>query len=131
MSAHYKKGQREKDLTSRYLADDLDDDFLPSRRQFSARIAEAGQVQKMENTALLRATEAALVADVGDLLKGQVTQVFSLYYQVQTPEGPWLCVLRTVSETLYIAAPSLAFRNRSRMPGANCAILRHLKASKR
>src|ERR1700722_10320398 len=43
----------------------------------------------------------------------------------------WLCVLRTVFETLYITAPSLASRNRYRIPGVHFATLRRLKASKR
>lgn len=95
-----KRKQREKDLTSRYLSGDMDEDALQTQQRFSARSANFQQ-RKMERTALLRAAEEEAAADIGSLPTGLVVQVYSLYYDVECEGIIRLCVLRkTLSKLL-------------------------------
>jgi ribosome biogenesis GTPase len=116
MSGNRKKGPREKDLTSRYLTGNLDEDRVDSQQRFSRRSADAQQ-RKMERTALLRAAEESVesAADMEALPVGEVIQVYSLYYEVEHSERQYLCVLRkTVSkllDTAIIVGDRVRFRD--------------------
>lgn len=109
-----KKPQREKDLTSRFLAGDLDEDRLESQQRFTARNKGATQ-QKILKTALMRADEqAAAGAGVDTLPVGQVWQVYSLFSEVEHGGRTYLCVVRKtmtkVAETGLVVGDRVRFR---------------------
>lgn len=93
MSSRRRKAHREKDLTSRFLAGDWDEDRIEPEQRFSQRSKHA-QHNKMLQTLELRAQEAIDQSDLSTLPTGQVQQVHSLYAEVGTPEGLYLCVVR-------------------------------------
>src|SRR4051794_24053740 len=96
MSGKSKKGQREKDLTSRYFSGRLDEDRMESSQRFSRRNANA-QHDRMQRTTLQRALAAAEsdATDSPDHLPiGEVVQVFSLYSEVQFEGKTYLAVIR-------------------------------------
>lgn len=89
MSSRRRKAPREKDLTSRYLSGDTDEqmDRVEQRQRFTAKNKGLTQ-SRIERTALLRAAEQqASDVDVERLPAGEVVQVYSLYCQV-APDGP-------------------------------------------
>jgi ribosome biogenesis GTPase len=93
MSNRRRKAHREKDLTSRFLSGDWDEDRLAQSQRFSQRSKHA-QHNKMLQTLELRAEEAVDLADLATLAVGQVQQVHSLYVEVIAPDGLYLCVVR-------------------------------------
>jgi len=93
MSNRRRKAHREKDLTSRYLGGDWDEDGVAQQQRFSERSKHA-QHNKMLQTLELRAQEAADQIDPSILPTGQVHQVHSLYVEVGAPDGLYLCVVR-------------------------------------
>jgi ribosome biogenesis GTPase len=93
MKGKPKKAPREKDVTSRYIAGDLDDDRLDNVQRFTTR-SKHHQQSKTLRTALMRADEHADLSDVHTLPIGQVIQVHSLYSQVEQEGKIWLCVVR-------------------------------------
>src|SRR5207248_2916746 len=107
-----KKGPREKDLTSRYLAGGLDEDRIDPQQRFSAR-SKAAQQEKMARTALLRAEEES-GADIETLPVGQVIQVYSLYSEVEHEGTIYLSVLRKtlnrVLDTSIVVGDRVRFR---------------------
>jgi ribosome biogenesis GTPase len=93
MKGKPKKAPREKDVTSRYIAGELDDDRLDNVQRFTTR-SKHYQQSKTLRTALMRADEAADLSDVHCLPIGQVICDFSLYCQVESDGKTWLCVVR-------------------------------------
>jgi ribosome biogenesis GTPase / thiamine phosphate phosphatase len=96
-----KRKPRDRDMTDRYLSDDVGDDFAHETRQtFSARSGDKAQQRKIERTALLRAAEEAAAGDVESLPVAQVTQVYSLYCDVEREGVTYLCVVRKTLQKL-------------------------------
>lgn len=115
MSSRYrKKSPREKDVTSRFLSDNLDEDRLDAQQRFTPR-SKSAQQNKMERTALLRAGQSDLAQDLQSLPVGQVIQVHSLYSQVRAEGGIRLCVIRKtlnkLSETAIVVGDRVRFRD--------------------
>jgi ribosome biogenesis GTPase len=109
-----KKPQREKDLTSRFLSGDLDEDRLQGQQRFTARNKGATQ-QKILKTALMRADEqAAAGVGVDTLPVGEVLQVYSLFSEVEHGGRTYLCVVRKtmskVAETGLVVGDRVRFR---------------------
>ena len=109
-----KKPQREKDLTSRFLSGDLDEDRLQSQQRFTPRNKGATQ-QKILKTALMRADEQAAAGEGVDTLPvGEVLQVFSLFSEVEHGGRTYLCVVRKtmakVAETGLVVGDRVRFR---------------------
>lgn len=114
MSRGPKKAPREKDLTSRFLRGDMDDeDRIEQRQQFTTR-SKKHQESKTLRTALMRAEEAQQTADIDSLPLGEVVQVFSLYSEVEHADKTYLCVVRKtlqkVSETQLVVGDRVRFR---------------------
>lgn len=94
------KDPLKKDLTESYLSGELDADALDPEEPFPQRSARARQRQ-IHLTALLRAAENAQArADVESLPVGQVTQVYSLYCEVEHEGRRWLCAVRKTLRAL-------------------------------
>ncbi len=114
MSERRHKTRREKDITSRFLSGDFDEDRHESRQQFSDRSKNAQQ-SKIEQTALLRAAEEQAAGDLGSLPVGQVIQVYSLFCQVAHETGIRLCVVRKtlgkLSESAIVVGDFVRFRD--------------------
>jgi ribosome biogenesis GTPase len=123
-----KKPQREKDLTSRFLSGDLDEDRLESQQRFTARNKAATQ-QKILKTALMRADEQAAAGEGVDTLPvGEVLQVYSLFSEVEHEARTYLCVVRKtmakVAETGLVVGDRVRFRvieKKGDAPGAGDA----------
>src|SRR5436190_10984144 len=78
-----RKNPRDKDLTSQYLRGAMEEDALDSQEKYSGRDASA-QKRKMEQTALMRlAEETAAAIDIDALPIGEVSQVYSLFADVE------------------------------------------------
>lgn len=116
---HRKPRDKQSNLADRYRAGE----FEPQRVQeadeetgqrFSARSKHAQQ-NKMARTALLRAEESANVADLQTLPVGQVTQVYSLFCEVEYARNIYLCVVRKtlakVSQTQIVVGDYVRFRD--------------------
>ena len=107
-----KKGPREKDLTSRYMSGDLDEDRVERQEHFTPRNKQSQQ-DKILRTAMLRAGEES-GADIQSLPVGQVIQVHSVYSDVEFEGKIYLCVvrktLRRISETQIIVGDRVHFR---------------------
>ncbi|HTL27772.1 MAG TPA: ribosome small subunit-dependent GTPase A [Tepidisphaeraceae bacterium] len=93
MKGKPKKPPREKDLTSRYLSGNLDEDRVEQQQKFSQR-AKHAQQNKTAKTALMRAAEEAGQIDMASLPVGEVVQNYSLFCDVQHDGQIYLCVLR-------------------------------------
>jgi ribosome biogenesis GTPase len=93
MKGKPKKSPRQKDLTSRYMDGDLDEDRIDPIQRFSAKNKNM-QGNKTLRTALMRAEEHASGIDIDALPVGEVVQVFSLYCHVEHQGRTWLCVVR-------------------------------------
>jgi ribosome biogenesis GTPase len=109
-----KKPQREKDLTSRFLSGDLDEDRLQGQQRFTARNKGATQ-QKILKTALMRADEQAAAGEGVDALPiGEVWQVYSMFSEVEHAGRTYLCVVRKtmakVAETGLVVGDRVRFR---------------------
>jgi ribosome biogenesis GTPase len=114
-----KPRDKQDDLADRYRAGE----FAPERVQeadeeigerFSARSKHA-QENKTARTALLRAEEPANLADLQTLPIGQVTQVYSLFCEVEYAGKVYLCVVRKtltkVSLTQMVVGDYVRFRD--------------------
>src|SRR5579862_9500886 len=88
-----KKSPREKDVTSRYKAGDLDDDRLDNTQRFTEK-SKNYQRDKTQKTSLMRAAEQTDAGDTQALPIGQVIQVYSAYCNVEHKGKVWLCVVR-------------------------------------
>jgi ribosome biogenesis GTPase len=93
MKGKPKKPPREKDITSRYLSGNLDEDRVEQQERFSQRSKHA-QANKTARTALMRAAEEAAQVDMATLPVGEVVQNYSLFCDVQHEGQMYLCVLR-------------------------------------
>src|SRR5688500_16127679 len=115
MGSKRKKQQREKDLTSRYLTGNIDEDRLEHLERFSRRIHSAQQ-RKMEKTALMRLAEEEFSGEIDALPLGQVLQVFSLFCDVERADDRTmhLCVVRKtlakLSDTAIVVGDLVRFR---------------------
>jgi ribosome biogenesis GTPase len=99
MKGKPKKSPREKDVTSRFKAGDLDDDRLDNNQRFSSK-SKHRQDDKTLKTSLMRAAEAAADVDAQTLPIGQVVQVYSMFCDVEHEKTTWLCVVRkTLTKT--------------------------------
>lgn len=111
MTPRRRKGAREKNLTEKYLAGDLDEDRLDRSQRFGDRHKHAKQ-SRIERTAEQRAEVQA--ADLETLPVGQVIQVFSLYIEVQHDQTTYLCTVRKtmtrLSDTAVIVGDRVRFR---------------------
>ena len=114
MSERRHKTRREKDITSRFLSGDLDQDRLESSQRFTPRSKNAEQ-NKIEQTALFRAADGEGAADIDALPIGRVIQVYSLYCVVEHETGIRLCVVRKtlsrLSETMIVVGDLVRFRD--------------------
>jgi ribosome biogenesis GTPase len=88
-----RKSTREKDLTSRYLDGELDEDRLDTQQRFSDR-SKRHQQNKILKTALMRAAEEEAKVDLASLPIGHVVQVYSLFCDVMHDDAIYQCVVR-------------------------------------
>ena len=106
---------RDKSLTDRYLSGALDDVDMDEKEQFGARSKHA-EIGKILRTALLRAEEQS-DADVQTLPVGQVTQVYSLFSEVESDGRTYLCVVRKTlnrrSDSAILVGDRVRFRDLS------------------
>lgn len=93
MNRPNRKPSGEKDLTAQYREGNIDSEGAESREHFGQRSKRAKQ-HKMEKTASLRDAGGQTAENLEGLPVGQVVQVFSLYFKVDHPTGPRLCVVR-------------------------------------
>jgi ribosome biogenesis GTPase len=112
-----RKNPREKDLTSRVFSGDYDQDEVQTPHRFSKKIKRAQQ-EKIERTAILRADKEVLSGDLESLPIGEVTQVFSLFCDIDTPAGVRRCVTRKtlskLSATSIVVGDLVRFRETGR-----------------
>jgi len=112
MQGKSKKGQREKDLTSRYLSGGYDEDRADSEARFSPK-NKAREQDKIAKTAVMRAEEESGV-DIQTLPIGQVVQVHSLYCDVQHEGNTYLAVVRRtltkISDGYIVVGDRVRFR---------------------
>lgn len=95
-----KKPPREKDLTSRFMSGDFDEDRVEQSEQFKER-NKTLQQDKIQKTTALREGSA----DTETLPIGEVVQVFSLYTEVQFDGRTYLCIVKrtmTRATDLYV-----------------------------
>jgi len=88
-----RKSSREKDLTSRYLDGELDEDRLDAQQRFSDR-SKHRQQNKTTKTQLLRAAEVEAQVDLASLPIGNVIQVYSLFCDALHEGSTYQCVVR-------------------------------------
>ena len=82
-----------KDLTDRFLSGELEEEQdLDGPERFGSRSKHA-QMGKMLRTALMRAEEQSDI-DLESLPVGQISQVYSLYSEVESGGRAYLCVVR-------------------------------------
>lgn len=112
MQGRSKKGQREKDLTSRYMSGRMDEDQMIAAERF-APSHKLRQQQKIARTALVRSEEASGI-DIQTLPIGQVIQVHSRYCEVRHEERTYLAVVRRTltkaSEGYVVVGDRVRFR---------------------
>lgn len=77
----------------------MEEDALDSMEHYSGRDASA-QKKKMEQTAQMRAAVEVGTPDVEKLPVGDVTQVYSLFADVEFEGKSWLCVVRKTMQKL-------------------------------
>jgi ribosome biogenesis GTPase / thiamine phosphate phosphatase len=108
-----KKPPREKDLTTRFLSGNYDEDRVEQSEQFKAR-NKTLQQDKILRTALLRAEEES-GPDLETLPLGEVVQVFSRYSEVVHDGKIYLCVTRKtltkVSNTQLVVGDLVRFQD--------------------
>ena len=113
MRGRPKKPPREKDLTTRFLSGNYDEDRAEQSEQFKARNKTAQQ-EKILRTALLRAEEES-GPDLESLPLGEVVQVFSRYSEVLHGGTTYLCVTRKtltkVTDTQLVVGDVVRFRD--------------------
>lgn len=106
-----RKAVREKDLTSRYLDGELEEDRLSTQQRFTDK-AKNLQQNKIVRTAQMR--EQDLAADIDTLPTGQIVQVFSLFSQVEYENRIYQCVnrktLNKLAETQMVVGDFVRFR---------------------
>jgi ribosome biogenesis GTPase len=88
-----RKSSREKNLTSRYLDGEMDEDRIDRQQRFSDR-SKHHQRNKTAKTALMRAAEEDAQVDMASLPVGRVIQVYSLFCDVLYDGIMYLCVVR-------------------------------------
>jgi ribosome biogenesis GTPase / thiamine phosphate phosphatase len=88
-----RKTSREKDLTSRYLDGEMDEDRIDRQQRFSDR-SKHHQRNKTAKTTLMRAAEEEAQVDLASLPVGRVIQVYSLFCDVLHEGVMYLCVVR-------------------------------------
>jgi ribosome biogenesis GTPase / thiamine phosphate phosphatase len=121
MSQHRKKprDKQHNDLADRYRAGDFESQHVheldeETGERFSSRSKNAQQ-NKILRTALLRIEEQTDTVDLESLPIGQVTQVYSLYCEVEYGGQTHLCVVRKtlskVSDTQLVVGDYVRFRD--------------------
>jgi ribosome biogenesis GTPase / thiamine phosphate phosphatase len=112
MKGRPKKNTRQKDLTAKYLAGDVDEDRVDQHQRFSQR-SKHHQQNKMQRTATMRA-EDHTANDIAALPIGQVVTVYSLYIEVEHEQTLYLCVMRKtltkVAGTQVVVGDRVRFR---------------------
>jgi ribosome biogenesis GTPase / thiamine phosphate phosphatase len=107
-----KKGPREKDLTSRYMSGDLDEDRVEHDEHLTPR-GKRLEHEKILRTSVMRAEEES-GADIQTLPIGQVVQIHSIYSDVEHEGKTYLCVvrktLRRISDTQIVVGDRVRFR---------------------
>ncbi len=117
MGATPKKGQREKDLTSRYLSGGYDEDRADSEERFSPK-NKAREQEKIQRTAVMRAEEES-GQNIDTLPIGQVVQVHSRFCEVQFDGVTYLAVVRrtlTKVSNAYVVVGDLVRFRKSEQP---------------
>ena len=108
-----RKSSREKDLTSRYLDGELDEDRIEQQQRFSDR-SKHHQHNKTIKTSLMRAAEEEAQVELASLPVGHVVQVYSLFSDVMHEGAMYLCVVRKrlikVASASVIAGDEVRFR---------------------
>jgi len=93
----------------------------PAAQRFGAR-SKGAQQSKIQRTAMLRAAEEDQAGDVEALPVGQVTQVFSLFSEVEHGGQRVLCVVRKtlskLSETAVVVGDRVRFREIANAAGS-------------
>jgi ribosome biogenesis GTPase len=119
-----RKSTREKDFTAQYLSGALDEDRLESGMQRFTDRSKHQQQNKILRTAMMRAEEETLAADLESLPVGRVVQVHSLFSEVEHESKIYLCVLRKtllkVGGSAAIVGDEVKFRaveSREEIPG--------------
>src|SRR4051812_19251531 len=116
MKGKPKKAPRQKDLTSRYLSGDVDEDRVEQSERFKPRNKNLQQ-DKILRTALLRAEEQSGV-DLETLPTGEVIQVHSLFSDVVHQGITYLCVIRKtlmkISDTYVVVGDRVRFTDMTR-----------------
>jgi ribosome biogenesis GTPase len=114
MKGKPKKSAREKDLTARYLSGNLDEDRVESQQRFTRRNADAQQ-NRILKTSLLRAADEGFAGELESLAVGEVTQVHSLFSDVQVGDLSYLCVVRKtlskISDTAVVVGDRVRIRS--------------------
>jgi ribosome biogenesis GTPase len=114
MSGKRRKNAREKDMTRRFANGDFDEDRVEQQQRFSERSKGAEQ-SKILRTAMLRVDEQTDIQDLERLPVGQVTQVYSLFSEVEHEGQTHLCVIRKtlarVSELRLVVGDYVRFRD--------------------
>jgi ribosome biogenesis GTPase / thiamine phosphate phosphatase len=87
-----RKGQREKDITTKYLSGDLDEDRMESGQRFGDKTKHF-QNRKIERTAQLRVDEGTS-PDLAALPIARVVQVYSLFSTCEFEGRQILCTVR-------------------------------------
>src|SRR3954471_5342633 len=108
-----RKSSREKDLTSRYLDGEMDEDRIEQQQRFSDR-SKHHQQNKTVKTNLMRAAEEGSKIDMASLRVGYVVQVYSLFCDVLHEGQTYQCVVRKtlmkVSGASVIVGDDVRFR---------------------
>jgi ribosome biogenesis GTPase len=108
-----RKSSREKDLTSRYLDGEMDEDRIEQQQRFSDR-SKHHQQNKTIKTSLMRAAEEEAQVDLASLPVGLVFQVYSLFSDVMHEGTMYLCVIRKrlikIASASVIAGDEVRFR---------------------
>jgi ribosome biogenesis GTPase len=114
MNTRRRKAAREKDITSRFLSGEFDEDRMLKEQRLSPK-GRGLEQSRIERTALNRAIEGGHSEDIDKLPIGQVVQVFSLFCDVQHPTGIRRCVIRKtltkLSDTQVVVGDEVRFRD--------------------
>src|SRR5438552_3411260 len=95
MGSKRRKDSRAKDLTSRYMDGDVDEDRIERKQRFTDRAKHYQQNKTMNTTlARARAAESERAGTDEGLPVGQVIQIHSLFSEVIHEGVVYLCVVR-------------------------------------
>ncbi len=111
-----KKGPREKDLTSRYLSGNLDQDRMDPAQRFTDR-SKAAELNKILKTTAKRAG-GVIGEEIDTLPIGEVVQVYSLFADVEYEGVIHLCVVRKTMSRAADSGIVVGDRVRFRLTGS-------------